>query len=78
MNQVNLHISNHFLVKQSLQCQSTQQDVVKVQKNLPLVSRKTFNFKLNVNTKPPKFVVALLNVHTQYKYQHKTVASTCK
>jgi hypothetical protein len=40
MNQVNLHILNHFLVKQSLQCQSTQQVAVRIKKNLPLVHRR--------------------------------------
>jgi hypothetical protein len=78
MTQVNLQILNHFLVKHNLQCQITQQVAVRVQKNLPLVHRKDFNFELNVNTEPPKFVVALLNLHTQYKDQQKTVASTSK
>ena len=78
MNQVNLQILNHFLVKHNLQCQSTQQAMVRVQNNLPLVHRKAFNFQLNVNIEPPKFVVALLNMHTQYKDQHKIVASMRK
>jgi len=52
--------------------------VVKVQKSLPLVHKKDFTFELNVNIEPPKFIVALLNFHTQYKDQLKTIASTSK
>jgi hypothetical protein len=78
MNQVNLQCLNHFLVKHNLQCQSTQQAVVRVQNNLPLVHIKDFNFELNVNKDPPKFVVSLLNLHTQYKDQKKEVTSMRK
>jgi hypothetical protein len=66
------------MVKHNLYCQSTQQVAVRVQKNLPLVHRKDFNFELNVNIEPPKFVVTLLNLHTQYKDQKKVVASMSK
>jgi hypothetical protein len=69
MTQVNLQILNHFLIKHNLQCQITQQVAVRVQKNLPLVHRKNFNFELNFNIDSPKFVVALLNLDTQYKDQ---------
>jgi hypothetical protein len=69
MTQFNLQILNHFLIKHNLQCQITQQVAVRVQKNLPLVHRNNFNFELNFNIEPPKFVVALLNLHTQYKDQ---------
>jgi len=69
MTQVNFHILNHFLVKHNLQCQITQQVATIVQNHLPLVHRKAFNLELNVNTYPLKFVVALLNLHTQYKDQ---------
>jgi hypothetical protein len=78
VNQVNLQVLNDLLVKQSLQYQNTQQVVVKVQKSLPLVHKKAFTFELNVNMEPSKFVVALLNLHTQYKDQQKTTTSTSK
>jgi hypothetical protein len=78
VNHVNLQVLNDLLIQQSLQYQNTQHDVVKIQRNLPLVHKKAFTFELNVNTEPPKFVVALLDFHTQYKDQHKTSTSTRK
>jgi hypothetical protein len=78
VNHVNLQVLNDLLVKQSLQYQNTQQAAVKIQRNLPLVHKKDFTFELNVNTEPPRFVLALLDLHTQYKDQQKTVASMRK
>jgi len=78
MTQVNLQILNHFPVKHNLKYQITQQVAVRVQNNLPLVHRKDFNFELNVNIDPPRFIVALMNFRTQYKDQQKVVAYTSK
>jgi uncharacterized protein YqiB (DUF1249 family) len=78
VNQVNLQVLNDLFVKQSLQYQNTQHVVVNIQWSLPLVHKKDFTFELNVNTEPPKFVVALLDLNMQYKYQYNTVSSTSK
>jgi hypothetical protein len=42
------------------------------------VHKKVFTFELNVNTEPPTFVLALLDLHAQYKDQQKTIASMRK
>jgi hypothetical protein len=78
VNHVNLQVLNDLLVKQSLQYQITQQAAVKIQRNLPLVHKKVFTFELNANIEPPRFVIALLDLHVQYKDQQKAVASTRK
>jgi hypothetical protein len=78
VNHVNFQILNDLLIQKSLQYQNTQQATIKIQRSLPLVHKKAFTFELNVNTEPPKFVVALLDLHTQYKDQHKAIASTSK
>jgi hypothetical protein len=71
VNHVDLQILNDLLVKQSLQYQITQQVAVKIQRNLPLVHKKVFTFELNANMEPPRFVIALLYLHAQYK-DHKS------
>jgi hypothetical protein len=69
---------NDLLVKPSLQHQITQQAVVQIQRNLPLVHKKVFSFELNANIEPSKFVIALLDLHTQFKDQQKPSASMRK
>jgi hypothetical protein len=79
VNHVNFQILNDLLIQKSLQYQNTHEQVaIKIQRSLSLVHKKAFTFELNVNMKPPKFVVALLDLHTQYKDQHKTIASMSK
>jgi hypothetical protein len=53
VNHANLQVLHDLLVKQSLQYQITQQAVVKIQRNLPLVHKKVFTFELNANIEPP-------------------------
>jgi hypothetical protein len=66
------------MVKQSLQYHITQQAIVKIQRNLPLVHKKVFTFELNANIEPPRFFIALLDFHAQYKDQQNAFASTRK
>jgi hypothetical protein len=78
VNHVDLQILNDLLVKQSLQHQITQQAAVKIQRNLSVVHEKVFSFELNANIEPPKFVIALLDLHAQYKDQQNPVTPTRK
>jgi hypothetical protein len=78
VNHVDLQILNDLLVKPSLQHQITQQAVVKIQRNLPLVHKKVFSFELNANIEPSKFVIALLDLHAQFKDQQNPSAPTRK
>jgi hypothetical protein len=64
---------NDLLVKLSLQHHITQQEVVKIQEKLPLVHKKSFSFELNENVEPSKFVVALMELYSQFKDQKKLV-----
>jgi hypothetical protein len=67
VNHVDLRMVNDLMVKPSLQHHITQQAVVKIQENLPFMHKKYFSFELNVNVKPSKFVIALLDLHAQFK-----------
>jgi hypothetical protein len=78
VNHVDLQMINDLLVKPSLQHQITQQAVVKIQEKLPLVHKKVFSFELNENVEPSKFVVALMELHAQFKDQKKPSTSTRK
>jgi hypothetical protein len=78
VNHVDLRIVNDLLVKPSLQHQITQQAVVKIQEKLPLVHKKDFSFELNANVEPSKFVIALMELHAQFKDQKKPSTSTRK
>jgi hypothetical protein len=66
------------MVKPSLQHQITQEEVVQIQRNLPLVHKKEFSFELNAHIEPSKFVIALLDIHAQFKDQQKPNASMRK
>jgi hypothetical protein len=65
VNHVDLRMVNDLMVKPSLQHQITQQGVVKIQENLPLVHKMDFSFELNENIEPSKFVITLLDIHAQ-------------
>jgi hypothetical protein len=78
VNHVYLKILNYILVKRSLQHQITQQVVVQIQRNLPLVHKMAFSFELNENIEPSKFVIELLDIHVQFKDQKNPSASTRK
>jgi hypothetical protein len=78
LNQVNLQMVNDLLVKLSLQQQVTTQAVVKIQEKLPLIHKKVFAFELNVNVEPSKFVMALMELHAQFKDQKKPSSSASK
>jgi hypothetical protein len=78
MNQTNLIKINELLVKPNLQFQITAQQVKKIQENLPLVQKKMFAFELNEKIEPLRFVVALMDMCTQFNEKRKASASRRK
>jgi hypothetical protein len=66
MNQIDFLKINELLVKPNLQYQITTQAVKKIQEKLPLVHKKVFAFELNKNIEPSRFVVALMDMCTQF------------
>jgi hypothetical protein len=54
-------------VKPSSQHQITQHALVQIQINLLLVHKKVFSFELNENIEASKFVIALFDLHAQFK-----------
>jgi hypothetical protein len=75
MNQIIFLNINEWLVKPNLQHQITSQAVKKIQEKLPLVQKKVFAFELNENIEPSRFVVALMDMCTQFNEQRKTSTS---
>jgi hypothetical protein len=75
MNQIDLLKINELLVKPNLQHQITAQAVKKIQEKLPLVHKKVFAFELNENIEPSRFVVALMEMCTQFNEQRKASTS---
>jgi hypothetical protein len=75
MNQIDFLKINELLVKPNLQYQITAQEVKKIQEKLPLVHKKVFSFELNENIEPSRFVVALMDMCTQFNEQRKASAS---
>jgi hypothetical protein len=71
MNQIDLLKINELLVNPSLQYQVTVQEVNKIQEKLPLVQKKMFSFELNEKIEPSRFVVALMDMCTQFNEQRK-------
>jgi hypothetical protein len=71
MNQIDLLKINELLVNPSLQYQITVQEVNKIQEKLPLVQKKMFSFELNEKIEPSRFVVALMDMCTQFNEKRK-------
>jgi hypothetical protein len=72
MSQVDLLKINKWLVNPSLQLQSTNQEVKRIQGWLPQVERKLFNFEVNETIEPSRFIVELLNIYHQCIDHRKT------
>jgi cytochrome c556 len=75
MNQIDLLKINELLLEPSLQHQITAQTVMKIQEKLPLVQKKVFSFELNENIEPSRFVIALMEMCTQFNEQSKASTS---
>jgi hypothetical protein len=75
MNQIDLLKIDELLVKTNLQYQITAHAVKKILEKLPLVHKKVFSFELNENIEPSRFVIALMDMCTQYNEQRKASAS---
>jgi hypothetical protein len=71
MNQIDLLKINELLVNPSLQYQITVQEVNKIQEKLPQVQKKMFSFELNEKIEPSRFMVALMDMCTQFNEQRK-------
>jgi hypothetical protein len=78
MNQIDFLKINELLLKPSLQHQITAQTVMKIQEKLPLVQKKVFSFELNENIEPSRFVIALMEMCTQFNEQSKASTSGTK
>jgi hypothetical protein len=71
INQIDLIKINELLVNPSLQYQITVQEVNKIQENFPLMEKNMFAFELNERIEPSIFVVALMDMCTQFNEQRK-------
>ena len=78
MNDIDFLKINELLVKPNLQYQITTQEVKKIQEKLPLVQKKMFAFELNEKIDPSSFVVALMDIYSQFNEQRKESASGSK
>jgi hypothetical protein len=75
MNQIDFLNINELLVNPNLQYQIIAQSVKKIQEKLPLVHKKVFSFELNEKNEPSRFLVALMDMCTQFNEQRKSSAS---
>ena len=66
MNQIDLIKINELLVNPNLQYQIRAQEEKKIQEKLPLVQKKMFSFELNEKIEPSRFVIALMDMCTQF------------
>jgi hypothetical protein len=66
MNQIDFLKINELLVNPSLHYQITVQEMNKIWEKLPHVQNKMFSFELNENIEPLRFVVALMDMCTQF------------
>ena len=78
INWVDFQKINDMLVKPNLQHQATTQGVIKIQEKLPLVHKKVFSFELDENVELSRFVVALMEICSQFNEQRKSRTSMRK